>query len=402
LSEVLEGTSTSTDAFDIKAAEDFAGLEEGEIFGFGRRSQDPITTPEGVRVNRIGEELQRKAGASAFFRGEGVGEPGVDVGPRPVRGPGTPERIKDVTDTAEIARALDVDEATVQQFESAFGLRREIDTDDEELFATTRQNLGQIAAAERAEADIGGLLTQTRRSEVDGESDADTSEIGSQDVNVEVERRDTSPTPDSNIDESEVVSAPPQQFESSASRPTSVDDTSPTAFDPAESAQTFGSESPQPDSSDSQRVGSPQPADSPVTESPFGEDPSPVGSPPPESPPTDSPIGDPSPPPASPPDDSPVPDQSFPPESPPVDSPIGDSSPPPESPPGDSPSPTPTTPPEAPPSSPPEFEGFDDDGEEDEPLEDLVSFSGVRDVEVRFEQTSAEEIFREVPEVDDA
>jgi|GEM_PF-2788705 len=106
--------------FDVKEAEDFAGLGQGEIFGFGRRSQRPLTTEEGVRVNPAGEELQRKAGASGFFRAPGQFTEEVDVGPRP--NPGGDPRFKDVEDTAEIGRALLGDVSEVREFERAFGL----------------------------------------------------------------------------------------------------------------------------------------------------------------------------------------------------------------------------------------------------------------------------------------
>jgi len=115
LEDALAGSDTTTEAFDIKTPEDFGGLEGGETFGFGRRSQDPVETPEGVGVNPIGEELQRKAGASGFVRGESVGADRIDIGPR---GPG---RTKDPEDALEIARSVaGDDDARVRQFERAF------------------------------------------------------------------------------------------------------------------------------------------------------------------------------------------------------------------------------------------------------------------------------------------
>jgi hypothetical protein len=165
LEDALAGSDTTTEAFDIKTPEDFGGLEGGETFGFGRRSQDPVETPEGVGVNPIGEELQRKTGASAFFRGPDIGEEGVDVGPRPVRGAGTPTRQKDVRDAAAIAESMSAEPSTVRQFREAFdlettgatppsGARRLLPENVRALAADTRGQAGLVGAGRGGDVDV--------------------------------------------------------------------------------------------------------------------------------------------------------------------------------------------------------------------------------------------------------
>lgn len=164
LESALAGSDTSTEAFDIKTPEDFGGLEGGEVFGFGRRSQDPAETPEGVGVNPIGEELQRKTGASAFFRGPDIGEEGVDVGPRPVRGAGTPTRQKDVRDAAAIAESMGADPSAVRQFREAFDLETAGATPPSGASRLLPQNLRALAADTRGQA---GLVGAGRGGDVD-------------------------------------------------------------------------------------------------------------------------------------------------------------------------------------------------------------------------------------------
>jgi len=133
-------------AFDIKEPDDFAGLQEGEAFGFGRESREPLEA-EGVGVNPIGEELQRKAGASGFLRGESVGPAELDVGPRP--NPGGSLRVKDPEDALEIARAVaGEDDPRVQQFERAFfGADGEADVPDSTVVAGLRDFLADERAS---------------------------------------------------------------------------------------------------------------------------------------------------------------------------------------------------------------------------------------------------------------
>ena len=165
--------------FDIKESADFAGLEEGEIFGYARRSQEPIETESGVRLNPIGEELQRKTGASMFLRGPEVklgptatgGE--VDIGPRPARDVTTQTRFKDVEDAAEIGRELlGPDNQAVRSFEDAFGLRQaesRPETDVETEPATGPRIFG---TGERAQLELTG---PTRRSRTDPFDDTEPS-----------------------------------------------------------------------------------------------------------------------------------------------------------------------------------------------------------------------------------
>ena len=109
--------------FDLKTPSDFAGLEEGERFGFGARSQEPIDVDDtdGVSVNPIGEELQRQAGASGFVRRGVVGDDEIDVGARPTPS-GGPSPRSDVGDAAELAGdVLGERDSATQQFRGAFG-----------------------------------------------------------------------------------------------------------------------------------------------------------------------------------------------------------------------------------------------------------------------------------------
>lgn len=120
LAERFEGTDLDVQrTFDIKEASDFGGLERGEVFGFGARSQSPIETERGVRINPIGEELQRKAGASAFLRGGGELTAEFDVGPR--ANPGGKPRVKDIDDAVAISEELlGPEDASVRRFKQAF------------------------------------------------------------------------------------------------------------------------------------------------------------------------------------------------------------------------------------------------------------------------------------------
>jgi len=105
--------------FDIKEADDFAGLERGEQFGFGRFSRSPIQAG-GIGINPIGEELQRKAGASLFLRGSDIGGEGLDIGPRPIPADQSIIRRKDPVDALTIGQELDA--ASTQRFKEAFDI----------------------------------------------------------------------------------------------------------------------------------------------------------------------------------------------------------------------------------------------------------------------------------------
>ena len=117
--------------FDLKTPDDFAGLRAGENFGFGARSRSPIDVADadGLGVNPVGEELQRKAGASGFLRRRIDEDDRLDVGPRPSIDANNPSgfefsaRRKDVTDAADLAEVgLGPADPATRQFREAFGL----------------------------------------------------------------------------------------------------------------------------------------------------------------------------------------------------------------------------------------------------------------------------------------
>lgn len=267
----LEGTSGDLSAFDIKEPADFAGLEGGELFGFGRRSQTPITTKRGVRVNPIGEELQRKAGASGFVRQEGVLGDEVDIGPRP--NPGGFARTKDVTDAAEIAESLDVDQRTVAQFRSAFGLRDEALPDsgsplnnidlDIALERFARDDRGQMTIGDdatglrRADDDAGDELSDVDKSlDVDSPASTVTRRFDSDTPaasKAALVEQDSSVSPDQAPDSSPSPAATPK---SDATSPSTVPDSS-------------SPSSPLPPAS-----GSSQPAGTPTSDTPTSPPPS--------------------------------------------------------------------------------------------------------------------------------
>jgi len=144
--------------FDVKEADDFAGLEQGEQFGFGRFSRSPVDAG-GIRINPIGEELQRKTGASLFLRGESVGQNRLDIGPRPIPADETVLRRKDPIDAFKIGEELGADSA--QDFARAF------DISDQEV--RDRGFTGDTVT--ESDADSSGLLD-----ELDVDTDISTSE----------------------------------------------------------------------------------------------------------------------------------------------------------------------------------------------------------------------------------
>lgn len=168
--------------FDIKEASDFAGLEEGQVFGFGSRSQAPIETESGVRINPIGEELQRKAGASAFVRGAGELTEDIDVGPR--ANPGGAPRTKDIEDAIAIGEELlDPEDQALREFRAAFdrgppvATRGGVEIDTGGVVRGARLEAQRFLADETAEARLTGrrsavddVVTEDTRRLLDGES----------------------------------------------------------------------------------------------------------------------------------------------------------------------------------------------------------------------------------------
>jgi hypothetical protein len=369
ISETIEGTDTGIDAFDIKETDSFAGLESGEVFGFGRRSQEPIETQEGVRINPIGEELQRKAGASGFFRGPEVGGEGVDVGPRPVR-EGAPVREKDVEDTAEIGRAMLGESPEVTQFESAFGLSdagvgdigRNRGTFGEPvvefggggLFGaeTGSQATGGFGFGTRGQVTAGDIGTAGRRAERRGEVKANTSPTPRRTPDTEPDSLFTSST--ARRRGSDTGTSNPSRFESDS--PSRGVAGSSTPSNPFGFSSSLNSAFDSPDEQAGSGGGEP----SPTPESPTGTPTSPFGSlgdgsggSPPSTPPSEPPSVPPQSPPTSPPQSPPTSPPTSPPDSPPSSPPGSPPGSPPSSPPQSPPTNTPGSPPFGPPTLPP-------------------------------------------------
>lgn len=162
LSEALEGEgATVEDVFDIKVAgEDRPG--PGQFVKGGEVAQPRLFTEEGVGVTQIGEELTRKASASAFLRG--AGSPGeefvgatraFDVGPEPARAGARP-RFKDPADAFEIARRVRPESESVQRFGQLF---------EEEITESARgpQQIPGEAAQPAAAAGLFGNLGERLR-----------------------------------------------------------------------------------------------------------------------------------------------------------------------------------------------------------------------------------------------
>jgi len=331
LEEALEGEgATVDDVFDIKETADVPGRAAGgEPIKFGRTSQAPRELG-GVPFNPVGEELTRKAGASAFIREpDAAGTPEFDVGPEPRRAGRTDVREKDVTDTQMLADELNVFESTQRRFERAFDL--ETDTATGVAAGQTRR----FGFDDRAQVDLGGAGRRT-----DTDTDTDTAATRRQrDGRQERAERDDSPTGRTEADTETPVTSP-STGTPTAGRGTGVpspavggsDSGSPvTGTDPTSPVDTGDVSSPV-------SIGSP---DSPVTIPTI-----------PSSPPTG--IAEP---PVSPPDigtpDSPVSPPNAPPSSPPFTPPSSPPSSPPSAPPSAPPSSPPTSPPIRPPANPP-------------------------------------------------
>jgi len=193
--------------FDLKPPDRFAGLREGENFGFGTTSRSPIDVEDadGLGVNPIGEEIQRKAGASGFLRRRIDQEGELDVGPRPSFDARNPSgfdfsaRQKDVTDAAELAEVgFGATDPTTRQFRRAFGLddsvpagatpsRRGLGFDIDEFVGETRAQAALTRPTRRGAVDVG----ETRI--VDGDTDSSSPTVdGDSDVAVDTTR---SPSP---------------------------------------------------------------------------------------------------------------------------------------------------------------------------------------------------------------
>jgi hypothetical protein len=156
LESALEGENAEvSEVFDIKETADVPGRAAGgERIKFGRTSQEPRELG-GVPFNPVGEELVRKAGASAFIREPGAaGTPEFDVGPEPRR-PGRPDvREKDVEDTQMLAEELGIFGRGRQRFATAF------DLDDQAAPRGGSDGDGfrnPFAFGERGQADLGNF-----------------------------------------------------------------------------------------------------------------------------------------------------------------------------------------------------------------------------------------------------
>jgi len=330
--------------FDLKEPDDFAGLREGEVFGFGAESRSPVAVEgaDGLRINPVGEELQRQAGASVFVR-RGIFEAGeIDVGARPTP-LGEPSPRSDVADAAQLAGDVLGEAADeTQQFRRAFADELDEETQPLPPAAEPRQPglFDEFVGEDRAQL---GIPDRRGRPVADGRgrADVDVDETRPRDVDSQQRAADSDPSPVPRRDSpsptrrgSASPSRVPQSggvFGSVVSSPPSTRDIDGDIFGPP-----IGSSPP------SRADGS----SPPTTTAPSGS-----------SPPGVSPSGGSSPPsfvpgvPSTPP--SVVPGTpSSPPISPPIDVPSRTPSPPGQSPPSSQPSP-PSPPSESPPSSPP-------------------------------------------------
>lgn len=129
-----------TEVFDIKARSERP--QPGEPVKMGQLARSRLTTDEGVEVTRAGEELVKKAGASAFLRGEGSPAPdqpgrggGVDVGPEPVA-EGSFVRAKDPGDAATIGAEIATSESRLSGVAPRQRTRRERVSEFQDQFET--------------------------------------------------------------------------------------------------------------------------------------------------------------------------------------------------------------------------------------------------------------------------
>jgi len=171
-SEALEGSNADIgDVFDIKELSDAPGRATGgERIKFGEESREPLETEDGVRVNPVGKELTRKAGASGIFREPGAaGTEKFDVGPEPRRPGRSDVRQKDVDDTQAIGQeVLGPDSEALQEFETAFGLRES----EPAAAPGTAAGVGEPGPLANFLADTRGQVGAGRR-RVDANADTD-------------------------------------------------------------------------------------------------------------------------------------------------------------------------------------------------------------------------------------
>ena len=388
LSRALDDTDRSVDdVFDVKETADFAGLEAGEEFGFGRFSREPVGRGD-IRVNPIGEELQRKTGASLFLRGDEIGRPGVDVGPRPARGPDTPVRQKDPRDAAAIGEVLGA--PSVGEFRRAFGL----DESPAPGAATRPQTATEVeldaldGVTGRARPDVDrpaavgpGQMqpqTQTLPLVTDGGRLLDARGQPTRVTMDDVDSRVFGPSAATGPADGGFPSPVPPSPSPSPSPAGSPALTSPAVTIP-DMDQVMPSSPPPAESSSIDIAGAaPSPSPSPVAdaESPaVSPAPSPMPSPsvPPSAPPSGAPSAPPSTPPSAPPSPAPpsAPPSTQPPSTPPSAPP---SAPPPSAPPSAPPTAPPPGPPSGPPTTPP-FR-FDDDSDVEELLMEELGDEG--------------------------
>jgi hypothetical protein len=425
LSQALEGTDADVDAFDIKAREERA--TPGEIVKFGRLAQDRLETDEGVKVTPAGEELLKKAGASAFIRGEGSPAPEfpgrtdvLDVGPEPVS-EGSFPRSKDPGDAATVGTAMTDDpgilgtlspfarrdRARVRTFRDAFeteierSLAEPGDPPSAGAVPDVGDPLGLRALAADESAQLGGGRGRGSAGVRGGNSDGQDIDSGTDGPNRRVQPRGAErPSPSNTGDFDPAVPTPPPVFGGGASSGGGGSNSplgsapSPTG---AESPEIGGVESPSPGVNPGGSVSkspsqiadespslSPPPSDADSAPPGFGpESPSPgVGSEsPPSSPPSDTPTpsSSPGPTPTTAPSPNPPPpppsDTSTPPPPPP---PSPSTSPNPPPPPLPNTSPLPDVPPPTPGPGPPTQPRLDDPTDDD-PEEELLFVSGAVD-----------------------
>lgn len=217
--------------FDVKEADDFAGLGAGEQFGFGRFSRSPVDAG-GIRINPIGEELQRKTGASLFLRGESVGQNRLDIGPRPIPADESVLRRKDPVDAFKIGQELGADSA--QDFARAFDISDQ-EVRDRGFTGDTVTQGDADSTGILDELDIDTDITSTEASEV---FDASSPTLARGDSIGSVSSVTAQSSP------SITTQADSPTFDSIASQPSSAVSESPSVSSPIRDSPTVTSSSP--------------------------------------------------------------------------------------------------------------------------------------------------------------